>query len=586
MIPLLSIILLLAIVSANYAPQKVGCPAGRLIREAKGLSKQEADWVANKKTTEHLKLFLETSNLTDFDANAFLTDTDHNIKIGLAFSGGGFRAMLCGAGFMSALDNRTRGAHEHGLGGLLQASTYMSGLSGGSWLVGSVVSNNFTSVQDIMDNKTKIWDLTYSILDAKGSGIFNIVKYYLQLIADVLLKKMAGFQTTLTDLWGRALSHHFFGGTNYGDDLFWSGVQNMTAFINHDMPYPIVIANAVDPGNKKVNNDSAIVEITPFEIGSWDPALNSFMETKYMGSNVTNGMPTEESCVNGYDNAGFLLGASSTLFNEVFGNSVTGRINETAFNSTVGKELDSALSSASDVDHFVAVVKPNPFRNAQEGGNKNITGDDILSLVDGGEDSENVPLYPLVQEAREVDVVFAYDSSADTAVDWPNGNAMYQAYERQFTEQGKTMSVPKIPTKEVFLLGGLTSKPVFFGCDANAPSEINNGNNATGANGNLTLANSTLNNLGKKVPPLIVYTANRKLSFDSNKSTFTFVYTEAEKAGMVRNGFEVATRNNGTEDSAWKTCVSCAIIRREQERRNMEQSDQCKQCFEKYCWRG
>ncbi|KAF8000959.1 hypothetical protein HF325_004748 [Metschnikowia pulcherrima] len=207
---------------------------------------------------------------------------------------------------------------------------------------------------------------------------------------------------------------------------------------------------------------------------------------------------------------------------------------------------------------------------------RTFTGDDILSLVDGGEDSENVPLYPLVQEAREVDVVFAYDSSADTAVDWPNGNAMYQAYERQFTEQGKTMSVPKIPTKEVFLLGGLTSKPVFFGCDANAPSEINNGNSATGANGNLTLANFN--------PGLIL--AKRKLSFDSNKSTFTFVYTEAEKAGMVRNGFEVATRNNGTEDSAWKTCVSCAIIRREQERRNMEQSDQCKQCFEKYCWRG
>ncbi|KAJ4136632.1 Lysophospholipase 1 [Fusarium falciforme] len=55
-------------------------------------------------------------------------------KIAVACSGGGYRAMLSGAGMLAAMDNRTDGANEHGLGGLLQGATYLAGLSGGNWL--------------------------------------------------------------------------------------------------------------------------------------------------------------------------------------------------------------------------------------------------------------------------------------------------------------------------------------------------------------------------------------------------------------------------------------------------------------------
>ena len=33
---------------------------------------------------------------------------------------------------------------------------------------------------------------------------------------------------------------------------------------------------------------------------------------------------------------------------------------------------------------------------------------------------------------------------------------------------------------------------------------------------------------------------------------------------------------NLTLDNEWKACVGCAIIRRQQERQGLEQSDQCK----------
>lgn len=51
-------------------------------------------------------------------------------KIGLAFSGGGYRAAQFGAGVFSALDSRNASSKSAGTGGLLQVSSYLSALSG------------------------------------------------------------------------------------------------------------------------------------------------------------------------------------------------------------------------------------------------------------------------------------------------------------------------------------------------------------------------------------------------------------------------------------------------------------------------
>jgi hypothetical protein len=53
-------------------------------------------------------------------------------KIGIAISGGGYRAAQYGAGVLSALDARNQSGKAAGTGGLLQVSSYLSGLSGAS----------------------------------------------------------------------------------------------------------------------------------------------------------------------------------------------------------------------------------------------------------------------------------------------------------------------------------------------------------------------------------------------------------------------------------------------------------------------
>lgn len=152
----------------GYAPKKGPCPSDSLIRNARSLSNGEQDFLTKRHQVADaaLKDFLGRADMQDFDANSFIDS--YSPTVALAFSGGGYRAMLSGAGAVKAMDIRTPGANGRGqVGGLLQSATYFSGLSGGSWLLGSVFLNNFTTIADLQASKD-VWDFTNSILTPDG----------------------------------------------------------------------------------------------------------------------------------------------------------------------------------------------------------------------------------------------------------------------------------------------------------------------------------------------------------------------------------------------------------------------------------
>lgn len=555
--------------TGGYAPGEVDCPDTTLVRTADNVSELEAAWVAerHKVTDTYLQTFLEDAALEDFDAATFLANLSRSLSIGLAFSGGGYRAMLSGAGQLAALDNRTDGAHDYGLGGLLQALTYLAGLSGGNWLVGSIVLNNFTSVQAVVDGDVDIWDLEHSIVNYGGWNLVKAYAYYKDLWDDVSAKKDAGYEISLTDTWGRALSHQFFPELiSYGDSLLWSQIQDLDAFTSHEMPFPVVVADGRTPGTYIISGNSTVFEVNPFELGSWDPLLYLFTDVKYLGTMVSDGEPVNGSCVGGFDNAGFIMGTSSSLFNQF-----VLQINTTSLTSAIKSLITDLLDSVSNDEDDVAIYEPNPFKLVSEAGVSSIVDNSTLYLVDGGEDLQNIPLYPLIQPVRDVDVIFAFDNSADTDESWPNGTSLIASYERQFLDQGNGTIFPYVPDSASFRNLNLTARPAFFGCDAkNLTSLLPDG--------------ADEDDVYKS--PLIVYTANRPFTYYSNVSTFTLSFEDYQKFGMIKNGFEVASRLNGTLDEEWKVCVACAIIRREQERQGVEQSDQCQECFSQYCWDG
>lgn len=571
--------------SNNYAPAVVQCPAinnGSFLREASSISDQEKAWVESRQqyTSSALVDYLDRVELTDFDAAEFMQNASSPPNIGLAFSGGGFRAMLNGAGHLAALDNRTENADENALGGILQASNYVSSLSGGAWLMGSLIMQNFTSVQQIVydDNQIKTWDLSWghqlfadvqavALSAALALGQLDKVINYLNswsftkggIAEDLAAKQKAGFNTTITDAWGRLLSRQLFPSkNNYLDSSLWSDIRNYDVFKNHQMPFPLVAALGRKPGTYVYNMNSTIVEFNPFEMGSFDPSVNSFADLKYIGTKVNNGKPVD-SCINGYDNSAFIIGTSSSLFNEFLETLVCDSC--TGVPSLLKPILKFFLNLLRVKYEDVAEYNPNPFYNSEFSGSTNLSSNDTLYLFDGGLGGEIIPLSPLIVKARKLDAVFAFDSSSG----WPDGSALVNAYERQFSDQGKENIFPYVPDQENFLRQNLTARPTFFGCDAK----------------NLTALEKD-----GVIPPVVLYFANRPFDFLTNTSTFKLEYSDSEKKSMIKNGFDVVSRLNMTLDSEWNACVGCAVIRRLQERDGIEQSDQCKKCFERYCWDG
>ncbi|CAI4047916.1 hypothetical protein SKDZ_13G1380 [Saccharomyces kudriavzevii ZP591] len=557
----------------GYAPSKISCPddGASLVRNASGLSTAEIDWLEKRDTNtkEALHSFLNraTSNFSDTSllSTLFGSNSSNVPKIGIACSGGGYRAMLGGAGMIAAMDNRTDGANEHGLGGLLQSSTYLSGLSGGNWLTGTLAWNNWTSVQEIVDHMSEsdsIWNITKSIVNPGGSDLTYTIERWESIVQEVQAKSDAGFNISLSDLWGRALSYNFFPSLpNAGSGLTWSSLRDVDVFKNGEMPLPITVADGRYPGTTVINLNATLFEFTPFEMGSWDPSLNAFTDVKYLGTKVINGKPVnKDQCVSGYDNAGFVIATSASLFNEFSLEATT-----STYYQIINNFANRYVNNLSQDDDDIAIYAPNPFKDTgfvDRNYTSSIVDSDTLFLVDGGEDGQNLPLVPLIKKERDLDVVFALDISDNTDESWPSGVCMTNTYERQFSKQGKGMAFPYVPDVNTFVNLGLASKPTFFGCDATNLTDL------------------------EYIPPLVVYIPNTKYSFNGNQSTLKMNYNVTERLGMIRNGFEAATMGNFTDDSDFLGCIGCAIIKRKQESLNATLPSECTKCFTDYCWDG
>ncbi|KAH6710556.1 lysophospholipase catalytic domain-containing protein [Leptodontidium sp. MPI-SDFR-AT-0119] len=548
----------------GYAPSAVQCPSvAPSIRTATTLSVNETAWLKARQpnTVWALRDFLRRANITGFDTDAYIGNSaDENTlpSIGIAISGGGYRAMMNGAGAIAAFDNRTTNSTDQGkLGGILQASTYISGLSGGSWLVGSLYAQNFPSVQEVITGTSgdlgTLWQFSDSIL--KGPADLSVTQYYDNIFDDVNGKEAAGFNTTITDYWGRGLSFQYINASDGGPSETFSSVANDPDFLAANTPMPIIIADERAPDQLMIPSNATIFEFNPWEMGSYDPTIRAFAPLKYIGSNFSGGtLLDREACITGFDNTGFVIGTSSSLFNTFYL-----QINNTEASQRVKDSISHMLlkygQANSDISQW-----PNPFYGFQNETNENAASK-ILSLVDGGEDLQNIPFHPLIQPLRRVDVIFAVDGSADTSspgANWPNGTAVVATYRRSLLDSSD-VGFPPVPDQNTFVNLGLNARPTFFGCNAS----------------NLT-----------EPSPLIIYLPNRPYSYSSNVSTFDLSYNNSERNSIIQNGYNVATVGNGTLDPQWPACVGCAILLRSFNRTRVAIPGICTQCFDRYCWNG
>jgi lysophospholipase len=212
-----------------------------------------------------------------------------------------------------------------------------------------------------------------------------------------------------------------------------------------------------------------------------------------------------------------------------------------------------------------------------------------ISLVDGGEDGQVLPMVPLLQPAREIDLIvrmmwliplsplltnnpfqLAVDVNADTQQGWPAGYGLYATYQRYANSSAQfgKIPLPKIPFVNTLINEGLNTHPTFFGCDSTT--------DVTYADSSTTLA------------PIIAYIPNYPWTYLSNISANAFQLSNDVSQSILDNGFQSATMAGVTSGSQidWPTCLACASLQRSFERSGTAIPEKCQTCMSQYCWNG
>lgn len=578
----------------TYSPFEANCPIANStffnstlsesgLRDNFGISQEEFSWISGRqvKTHENLIQFLDDLNMTDY-SNITFADylgelNQSTINIGLSFSGGGFRALLTGAGELSALDSRSMNASA--LSGLLDSSAYISGLSGGSIMLSTLINQNWTSVDEIIYGNSTLWNMT-------GSPFPSSIPEFQKLLSEVQPKKLNGYEISLVDIFGRILSRYMFEEEQdkYGLNSLWSDIQYSEPFVNYDMPFPMILTT----GGGSLNTtyySSNVFEINPFEFGSWSPYVGGFIPMEILGSLFNNGIPENvTSCTFDFDNVGFLVGSSSNIlapFQSTINAVLEGKMNISDIDfSALGLDIDASSLNISpttlrllvnlinpDFEEITYGILDNPFYNFTSVANvtSDIVNEETLFMVDGGLFDEVIPMDPFLVPGREVDIVFTFDNSANTEDNWPNGTTLFATEERWLSSFPNDTFYQLPSSSEEFVELGLNLGPVFFGCNGSdlITDELTHPN---------AIANFTF------MKPLLVYIPNTNLTAMSNVTGFTF--TNEERNDLVGNGFELL---QGDSDD-FAQCVGCAIIRRSEERLGLSPSPNCAKCFETYCY--
>lgn len=529
---------------SSYAPITATCPSTPLIRSAEGLCAEEYFYQFGRRRIANraFRRFIERINhgLPKNDTFKY----NNTPVIALASSGGRLRGLFSGAGVIQAFDARDSGNGDNGVKYLYQAASYHVALDGGAMLVSALASNDNRTISDLYHNT---WSSSFPSPEFLPVNM-NKGQVYGQMALRMAAKELNGFPSTLVDGWGMLLSYHLLNMT-HGAVHTLSGLTKSPMLRAFRTPYPIItaLASALDFDSHDciiTDNRSLQFEFHPYETGTWEAGYRVFTQTAYLGTPLIDGNPlSEDLCVANFDNLGLMLATSggplSAACPSMRGTGLFDISWGQPGDDLIG--LTSVLHKPSRNDLYA--VYPNPFYQSRLA--PGLASKENLHLVNGATSGQNIPLWPIIQPEREIDVIIVNDNSANTHDGYPDGTSLYNTWVQSQDAGLKTM--PPVPIPATMELLGLNRKPTFFGCQ------------------NLHAIT-------------IIYLPNRKYVFPSNISSFHLNYSREDVFNMIANGNMVAT--NG-KDKRWPYCLACGLLLRVNKGKL---PSGCAGCLQKYCW--
>lgn len=513
-------------------------------------------------------------------------------RTGFAVSGGGMRALQFSIGVLSAFEAKNEQSIRVGTGGLLNAADYISGLSGGSM---TVLALTYGAYDLASVNSPKALDHILPQFDMFSPGNFSKIpgstadqlnqKYLTEAFVKMSGKRQAGFRVTLADLWGLFIRFHTLGQTTvsnfydfslpHGADESFSGIRNLPKFRKFLQPYPIITALGLSSPDQYASRKepSAFVpitsnqyEFTPFETGSWDSNLASFIPTEYLGTRLRAGIPLDRTkCVNKFDQAHFLSGISSDIFPSL-NTSQEFFFEKSAIKSLV-KAINTTFGSSQPGISIDTASVPNPF--FQSGTDRYSDRNSFdLRLLDGGLDGAVTPYYPLLAPARQLDVIIGIDSVSldnDGGGDYSTGASLKATFSRASLEAKRRF--PKIPDDPKSYLT-LRSHPNFFGCEEPETPLVIWIPNSPPLDGSRGITNSSIN----------------RVQYDLAESVK--IISAASEIGYRGFPSQQLIAKKQYRDPLWSACLACAVADRSRFRMGAPREGVCADCFNRYCWKS
>lgn len=281
-------------------------------------------------------------------------------------SGGGYRAMLNGAGNIKAMDARESAFTS---AGLLQLATYWAGLSGGNWIEGSLYYHGWPLI-DKWKDMIRISDNQLLPIFGDGglSGQARVEENY-QLMVEYCDKLAAnGFPVTLTEYWGLTVVYAIMNLTNQALELQMADLLKQYPMSEYAAPYPIHTTLQVlnDTSNYEISNP---FEWTPHALGSYMANISAMADVSLAGTYYDKGAPVNESgsCASHYGTLWFAMATSSSAFltctNVTAVNEALARANETLNNSTSDTPIQGATQIIRSVHPPPSLTHNSPFRS-------------------------------------------------------------------------------------------------------------------------------------------------------------------------------------------------------------------------------
>lgn len=317
--------------------------------------------------------------------------------IGVCYSGGGFRAAIAGAGFRNGMSGK----------GFMDAIHYSSELSGSTWTSASWMLEDKSFAEFYPEFIDRI---SNTFFNKSTKDHFKDLHNSLPEIAERLIAKLIFKEKpSVIDIYGYLLGQNLL---NCKDRADYMNVD-LTCWANQvahgKKPFPL--ATAVFPHD--LSNTYSWVSFSPFEVESYDMGVAT--DAWSFGRKFKNGISTNRAPAMPISHLMGIWGSAiSVSLEELYDMVLSSMEPQFLFNKLrpilKGTIIGDARLFAAFVYNMSYKMKDHPYRRREH-----------LPIVDAGIQN-NLPLRPLVQRQRNLDIIIVCDASGG-----PTGNELIKA---------------------------------------------------------------------------------------------------------------------------------------------------------------